>query len=137
VYATDPSPLPRPASTAIHESSAVAVHAHALVTVAPKLPPDGGAACEPGSIVRSHEADDGGTPSAPHAVSRKKTPARRTPADVRFMKRSNYQRYPGGMNRRYGGQRPRGADRTGAQAVVSAFRFGAVSEEAVTARAPA
>jgi len=80
VYVTAPEPLPRPASTAIHESAAVAVHVHALVTVVRKLPPAGGAVCEPGLIVRS-QADDGGIPVFPsHAATSESRQARRAPA---------------------------------------------------------
>ena len=40
---------------------------------------------------------DGGRSVVPaHAMSRERTPARRTPTDVRVMRRSDYERHPGG-----------------------------------------
>lgn len=106
-----PEPLPRPASTAIHESPAVAVHVHALSTVVRKLPPAGGAVCEPGLIVRSH-ADDGGIPVFPsHAAISESRPARRAPAYRRFIRRSIASGLRG-VNRRYGRQRRGERDRT-------------------------
>lgn len=87
-YVTVPTPEPRDVSTPIHPSSLAAVHAQALVTVVRKLPPPGGAVCEPGLIVRSHE-DDGGMPVFPsHAATSESRPARRRPADTRFIRRS-------------------------------------------------
>jgi len=87
-YVTVPTPEPRDVSMAIHPSSLAAVHAQALVTVVRKLPPPGGAVCEPGLIVRSHE-DDGGMPVFPsHAATSESRPARRRPADTRFIRRS-------------------------------------------------
>src|SRR5882672_4464122 len=74
----------------IHGSSAVAVHVHALVTVARKPPPARGALWAVGMIVRSHAADEGGTPILPsHAAISDSRPARRAPAERRFIRRSN------------------------------------------------